>query len=71
MKVTADLIKEKLIYDSATGKPVKDVIVENGHIRIVKESGETVEIPSNSIRGKHILMRLETGISEITEPIYV
>lgn len=70
-KVAQDVIKEKLIIDSNTGKPVKEISVENGKIVITKESGEVVEIPVDTIRGKYILMRLETGLSEITEPIYV
>ncbi len=70
-KVAQDVIKEKLIVDSNTGKPVKEIILEGGNIKIVKESGETIDIPTNTIRGKYILMRLEAGLSEITEPIYV
>ncbi len=70
-KVAQDVIKEKLILDSNTGKPVKEIDLQNGVIRIVKESGETLEIPTNTIRGKYILMRLSAGLSEITEPIYV
>jgi len=70
-KVAQDLIKEKLIIDSNTGRPVKEIELGDEVIRIVKESGEVVEIPLNTIRGKYIKMRLEAGISEITEPIYV
>ncbi len=70
-KVAQDVIKEKLILDSNTGKPVKEIDLQDGVIRIVKESGETLEIPTNTIRGKYILMRLSAGLSEITEPIYV
>ncbi|NPA41687.1 MAG: hypothetical protein GXO18_05365 [Aquificae bacterium] len=70
-KVAQDVIKEKLILDANTGKPVKEISIEDGVIKIVKESGETVEIPTNTVRGKYILMRLEAGLSEITEPIYV
>jgi len=70
-KVAQDLINEKLIFDSNTGKPVKEIVIENGSIKVVKESGEEVEIPLNTIRGKYIKMRIEAGLSEITEPIYV
>ncbi len=70
-RVAQDVIKEKIILDSDTGKPVSEIIIENGRITVVKENGETVEIPVNTIRGKHILMRIEAGLGEITEPIYV
>ena len=70
-KVAQDVIQEKLIIDSNTGKPVKEILIEDGTINVVKESGETLEIPQNTIRGKYILMRLSAGLSEITEPIYV
>ena len=70
-KVAQDLIKEKLIIDSNTGKPVKEIELEEDRVRIIKESGEVLEIPLNTIRGKYIKMRLEAGLSEITEPIYV
>ncbi len=70
-KVAQDLIKEKLIIDSNTGKPVKEIELEEDKVRIIKESGEVLEIPLNTIRGKYIKMRLEAGLSEITEPIYV
>ncbi len=70
-KVAQDLIKEKLIIDSNTGRPVKEIELEEDRVRIIKESGEVLEIPLNTIRGKYIKMRLEAGLSEITEPIYV
>lgn len=70
-KVAQSVIEEKLILDSNTGKPVKEIVIEDGNIKVVKESGETVNIPVNTIRGKYIIMRLEAGLSEITEPIYV
>ena len=70
-KVAQDLIKEKLIIDSNTGKPVKEIELEEDKVRIIKESGEVLEIPLSTIRGKYIKMRLEAGLSEITEPIYV
>ena len=70
-KVAQDVIKEKLIIDSNTGNPVKEIELNEDKIRIVKESGEVIEIPLNTIRGKYIKMRLEAGLSEITEPIYV
>lgn len=70
-KVAQDLIKEKLIIDSNTGKPVKEIELEEDKVRIFKESGEVLEIPLNTVRGKYIKMRLEAGLSEITEPIYV
>ncbi len=66
-----DIIKEKLIIDANTGKPVKEIVVSGDNLKVIKENGETVEFPLNSIRGKFILTRLETGISEFTEPIYV
>ncbi len=70
-KFDANVIKEKMILDSGTHKPLKEIYVEGDKIVAVKENGDKVEIPLNTIRGKYILMRLETGISEITEPIYV
>lgn len=70
-RIYQDVIKEKLILDANTGKPVKEIVLENGNLRIVKENGEAVEIPANTIRAKYILMRVEAGLSEITEPIYV
>ena len=70
-KVAQDVIKEKLILDANTGNPVKEIEIEDSLIRVVKDNGETVEIPTNTVRGKYILMRLEAGLSEITEPIYV
>lgn len=70
-KVARDVIKEKLIIDSNTGNPVKEIELSEDKIRILKESGEVLEIPLNTIRGKYIKMRLEAGLSEITEPIYV
>ncbi len=70
-KFTGDLIKEKLICDAETGKPVKEILVDEEMIVIVKENGDKVEIPKNTVRAKHILMRLDHGISEITEAIYV
>jgi hypothetical protein len=45
------------------------VLLDTAHI--TKESGEKVDIPADTLRGKYILMRLEAGLSEITEPIYV
>ncbi len=70
-KVTQDVIKEKLILDANTGNPVKEIEIEDSLIRVTKDNGETVEIPTNTVRGKYILMRLEAGLSEITEPIYI
>ncbi len=70
-KVAQELIREKLILDANTGNPVKDIEVGDETIKITKENGETIEIPKKTIRGKYILMRLEAGLSEITEPIYV
>ncbi len=70
-KVAQDVIKEKLIIDSNTGNPVKEIELNEDKIKIIKESGEVLEIPLNTIRGKYIKMRLEAGLSEITEPIYV
>ncbi len=70
-KFSGEVIREKLIYDSKTGKPVKEVVVEEDRIVVVKEGGEKVEIPKNTVRAKHILMRLSHGLGEITEAIYV
>ncbi len=70
-KVAQDVIKEKLILDANTGNPVKEIEIEDSLIRVTKDNGETVEIPTNTVRGKYILMRLEAGLSEITEPIYI
>jgi len=70
-KVAREIIEEKLILDSNTGKPVKEILLEESVIKVVKESGEVVQIPMNTIRAKYILMRLEAGLGEITEPIYV
>jgi hypothetical protein len=70
-KIPHDLIKEKLIYDAKTGNPVKEIVVEEDKIVILKEGGDKVEIPKNTVRAKHILMRIDHGIGEITEAIYV
>ncbi len=70
-KVSQDIIREKLILDSKTGNPVKEIFIEEDRIVIIKEGGERLEIPKNTVRAKHILMRIEHGISEITEAIYV
>jgi hypothetical protein len=70
-KLDSKLAQEKMIMDSNTGNPVKEIIVEGDRILIIRENGEKIEIPSSTVRGKHILMRIEHGISEITEPIYV
>ncbi|GEM_PF-2858135 len=70
-KVDQQIAKEKLIIDSATGKPVKEILLEEERLIIVKENGERIEIPSNTVRAKHIKMRVEHGISEITEAIYI
>ena len=65
-----DIIRDKNILDKQTGKPVKEIRVEDNSLVIVKESGEE-KIPLNTLRGKAIYTRLTTGISEFTEPIYV
>ena len=65
-----DIIKDKNILDKNTGKPVKEIRVENDVLVIVKESGEE-RIPLNTMRGKAIYTRLTTGVAEFTEPIYV
>ncbi|MDQ7038989.1 MAG: hypothetical protein Q9N26_07330 [Aquificota bacterium] len=70
-KVPQEVIREKLILDSETKNPVKEIVIEDDKVVILKENGERVEIPKNTIRAKHILMRIEHGISEITEAIYV
>ncbi len=70
-KIAQDVIDKKIILDSNTGKPVKEIEVTEDKVVVVKESGEKVEIPTNTIRGKYILMRINAGLGEITEPIYV
>ena len=70
-KIDQGIAKEKLILDSNTGNPVTEIIVEDDRIIIRKESGDEVIFPMNSVRAKHILMRINHGISEITEAIYV
>jgi len=70
-KVPKEIIEEKLILDSETKKPVKEIVIEDDRVVILKENGERIEIPKNTVRAKHILMRIEHGISEITEAIYV
>ena len=67
---TEDIIREKNILDRNTGKPVKEIIVEEEYILIQKESGEE-RVPLNTLRGKAIYTRLTTGVAEFTEPIYV
>ncbi len=63
-------IKDKSILDKNTGKPIKEIRVEEDTLVIVKESGEE-RIPLNTMRGKAIYTRLTTGVAEFTEPIYV
>ncbi len=70
-KFAQETAQEKRILDSNTGNPVSEIIIEKDRIVIKKENGEEVSFPSNSVRAKHILMRLNHGISEITEAIYV
>ncbi|RUM30109.1 MAG: hypothetical protein DSY32_02555 [Aquifex sp.] len=65
-----DILREKSIFDKFTGNPPLEIRVEDDYIVVEKEKGEE-RIPVNSLRGKAIIMRLETGISEFTEPIYV
>ena len=65
-----DIIKDKSILDKNTGKPIKEIRVEEDTLVIVKESGEE-RIPLNTMRGKAIYTRLTTGVAEFTEPIYV
>ncbi|WP_164930757.1 hypothetical protein [Aquifex aeolicus] len=65
-----DILRDKNILDKSTGNPPLEIRIEEDNIVIVKESGEE-RVPVNSLRGKAILTRLETGISEFTEPIYV
>ena len=67
---TEDIIKDKNILDKNTGKPVKEIRIEEDTLVIVKESGEE-RIPLNRLRGKAIYTRLTTGVAEFTEPIYV
>ncbi len=69
--VKYDDIQKKYILDSSTGKPIKDAYLNGEKIILVKESGQKVEIPLNSVRGKHIYDRLTQGIAEITGAIYV
>jgi len=70
-KVSQEVIREKLIIDINTGRPVKEIELGEERLRVIKESGEVLEIPLDTIRGKYIKMRLEAGLGEITEPIYV
>jgi len=70
-RIAQDTAKEKLILDSNTGNPVNEILIEEDRVVIKKESGEEISFPINSIRAKHILMRIDHGISEITEAIYV
>ncbi len=65
-----EIIKDKSILDRNTGKPVKEIRVEGDIIVIVKESSEE-KISLKTVRGKAIYTRLTTGVSELTEPIYV
>ena len=65
-----DIIKDKSILDKNTGKPIKEIRVEEDTLVIVKESGEE-RIPLNTMRGKAIYTRLTTGVAEFTEPICV
>ncbi len=71
MKLSSEEIKAKVILDSNTGKPVKEITVDKELIKITKESGEQIEIPTDSLRGKAILTRLQTDLGEITAPIYL
>ncbi len=66
-----DNIERKYILDSNTGKPIKDAYIEGDKIVLVKENDQKVEVPLNSVRGRHIYDRLSQGIAEITSPIYV
>ena len=70
-KFPQETAQEKRILDSNTGNPVSEIIIEEGKVIIKKENGQEVSFPLNSVRAKHILMRLSHGISEITEAIYV
>lgn len=70
-KFAQEIAQEKRILDSNTGNPVTEIVIEGEKIVIRKENGEEVSFPINSVRAKHILMRLNHGISEITEAIYV
>lgn len=36
-KVAREIIEEKLILDSNTGKPVKEILLEESVIKVVKE----------------------------------
>ncbi len=69
--VKYDDIEKKYIIDSNTGKPIKEAYMEGDRIILVKEDGQKVEVPVNTIRGKHIYDRLTQGIAEITGAIYV
>ncbi len=71
MKVYREELKDRGILDANTGEPVAEISVGESSLRILRESGETVEIPLGTIRAKAILTRLETGTGEITAPIYV
>jgi len=65
-----DILRDKNILDKSTGNSPLEIRIEDDYLVVVKESGEE-RIPVNSLRGKAIITRLETGISEFTEPIYV
>ncbi len=68
---SGEILKDKALLDSETGNPLKEIRVEEDKILAVKESGSVLEIPINSVRAKHILMRLNHGIGELTEPLYL
>jgi hypothetical protein len=69
--VKYDDIEKKYIIDRNTGKPIKEAYLEGNNIVLVKEDGQRVEVPLNTVRGKHIYDRLTQGIAEITGAIYV
>jgi len=70
-RIPQEEIRERVILDPNTGGPVKEIVVGERALRVVRESGEEVEIPLGTLRAKAILTRLETGLGEITGPIYV
>jgi len=68
-KVYREEIRDRGILDANTGGPVVEIVVGKSSLRVLKESGETIEIPLDTVRAKAILTRLETGMGEITAPI--
>ncbi len=70
-RIPQEEIRERVIVDSNTGGPVKEIVIGERSLRVIKESGEEIEIPLGTLRAKAILTRLETDLGETTGPIYV